>query len=130
MIYKAQTAMLDSVLADMESKMEEYGLPAKDTISFLVAIEEIFVNVANYAYPGTEGEVDVNLVIEAGKACVTFTDSGIAFDPIAKVDPDINASVEDRPIGGLGIYIVKKSMDGIEYERKDGKNILSFWKNF
>lgn len=130
MIYVADVAELDKVLADVEGSLESSDVPTKYTISFLVAVEEIFVNIANYAYCDKTGEVDIELVIENGCARITFTDAGIPFDPLAKDDPDVSASAEDRPIGGLGIYMVKKSMDGIQYERRDDKNILSFWKDF
>lgn len=128
MIYKAETDVLDSVLADVETILEELDVPAKYTISFLVAVEEIFVNIANYAYPNGSGNVDIVILAENNTVRITFSDEGIPFDPLAKEDPDVNASADDRPIGGLGIYMVKKSMDGIEYERKDNRNILTFWK--
>lgn len=129
MRYQAKIEELDKVLALVEGKLEEAEVSPKITISFLVAVEEIFVNVAHYAYQGEEGYVDIDLDISDGKILICFCDEGVAFDPLAKEDPDITATVEEREIGGLGIYMVKKSMDGIEYERVDNKNVLRFWKN-
>lgn len=129
MIYKADLENLDDVLAKVENVLDEAGAPMKSTMAFLVAVEEIFVNVASYAYPDGEGEVDIELVAADGVVKITFDDTGIEFDPLAKPDPDVKATAEERPIGGLGIYMVKKSMDGVDYKRKDGHNILTFWKN-
>lgn len=130
MVYKAEVDNLDNLLADVEMKLEEFNAPMKYVMAFLVAVEEIFVNVASYAYPDAEGDVNVILDVDDKKASITFEDSGIEFNPLDKADPDVNASAEDRPVGGLGIYMVKKSMDGVEYIRKDDKNIFTFWKNF
>ena len=129
MIYKASVEELDNLLADVEAKLEENDVSPKITMPFLVAVEEIFVNIASYAYTETEGNVDIELTVTQDRAHICFTDEGIAFDPLAKEDPDINAPAEERQIGGLGIYMVKKTMDGVKYERVDDKNVFSFWKN-
>lgn len=130
MVYEANTSILDTVLADVESSLEEANVPPKFVIPFLVAVEEIFVNIASYAYPQLNGEVKINLEVSNNQVMISFVDNGIPFNPLEKEDPDTNAAVEDRQIGGLGIYMVKKSMDGIEYERKDNNNILTFWKKY
>lgn len=131
MIYPAKVELLDDVLGCIEEKLNDNQVPLAVTMSFLVAVEEIFVNVASYAYPNKDdGEVEIDFKIENGQAFISFKDSGIAFNPLDKPDPDVNASAEERDIGGLGIYMVKKSMDGVEYNREDDKNILSFWKNY
>ena len=130
MIYSAKVEKLDDFLSYLETTMEENEVPIKVVMSFLVAAEEIFVNIASYAYPDSEGDMDVDFTIVDNTVKIVFTDSGIPFDPVSKPDPDVNASAEERGIGGLGIYMVKKSMDGIIYEYKDNKNVLSFWKSF
>lgn len=130
MIYKANVGELDNVLSYVESTLESRDVSPKIVMSYLVAVEEVFVNIASYAYQGEEGEADIELDVNDNCVKITFTDTGMEFDPLAKPDPDVTASVEERDIGGLGIYMVKKSMDGVTYERKDGKNILSFWKNY
>ena len=86
-----------------------------------LAVEEIFVNIANYAYrPVRENPLEVTL---------TFLDSGAPYDPLAKEDPDITLDVKDRQIGGLGIFLVKQTMDDVKYEYKNGRNILTLTKN-
>lgn len=130
MVFQARVSELDNVLAWVETSLEEKEVPLKISMSFLVAVEEIFVNVASYAYKDGEGDVDIELTVTDNEATICFTDSGIAFDPLAKPDPDVKASAEDRPIGGLGIYMVKKSMDGVNYDRIDDKNVMKFWKSF
>ena len=96
-----------------------------------VAVEELFVNIAHYAYsPGTgSATIGVEILKDPAAIAITFTDRGKPFDPLAKEDPDITLSAEERQIGGLGIYMVKKSMDEVVYEYKDGQNILRIKKN-
>ena len=95
-----------------------------------IAVEELFVNIASYAYGKEEGLAVIRLDIEKDPLTVkiTFEDRGVPYNPLAKEDPDITLSAEERQIGGLGIYMVKKSMDDIIYEHKDGKNILTIVK--
>lgn len=128
MIFQAIDSELDNVLAWVEKTLEEAMASPKVVMPFLVAVEEIFVNVAHYAYRGKEGSVEIEFLVD-DKAKITFIDEGIPFDPLAKPDPDVTASADERQIGGLGIYMVKKSMDGVEYHRVGDKNIFSFWKN-
>ena len=102
----------------------------KIQIAVCVAIEEVFVNVAHYAYPGGEGHVTLGIDFDASDSAVTFrmTDKGIPFDPLKKPDPDITLSAEDRDIGGLGIFITKKTMDSVTYAYENGENILTMIK--
>lgn len=95
-----------------------------------IAIDELFGNIALYAYNPETGTatVCVELTEEPLAVIITFINNGVPYDPLKKDDPDIALSAEEREIGGLGIYMVKKSMDGISYEYKDGKNILSIMK--
>ncbi len=95
-----------------------------------LAIEEIFVNIAHYAYgkENTENEVKIVCKYEARLLTVTFIDSGIKFNPLEHPDPDITLSAKDRKIGGLGIFLTKKFMDKVAYEYRDGKNHLTFVK--
>ena len=95
-----------------------------------IAIDELFGNIAHYAYNPDVGEATVRVeVIEDPLAVtITFIDNGVPYDPLAKADPDTTLSAEERDIGGLGIYMVKKSMDNITYEYKDGQNILKIKK--
>ena len=97
-----------------------------------VAVEEIYVNIASYAYGDAEGEAIIRAgVTDAPKSVeITFIDSGTPYDPLKKEDPDVTLSADKRPIGGLGIFMVKKSMDDMIYEYKDGQNCLTIKKNF
>ena len=95
----------------------------------MLTIEEAVVNVMDYAYPpGTKGEVDIEVKADADKLMFTISDNGVAFDPTAKAEVDTTLSAEERQIGGLGIHLVRHIMDNVEYERKDGRNILRLSK--
>jgi anti-sigma regulatory factor (Ser/Thr protein kinase) len=96
-----------------------------------IAIDELFGNIAHYAYNPEIGKATVRVEVAKDPLAVviTFIDNGVPYDPLAKADPDTTLSAEERESGGLGIYIVKKSMDDITYEYKDGQNILAIKKN-
>ena len=128
---KADTSELDKVLSFADAILEELGCSPKAQMQIDVAIEEIFVNIAHYAYPEGEGDavISVGADTAAGGVQIVFEDEGIQYDPLQNEDPDITLSAEDRPIGGLGIFMVKKSMDEVSYEYKDGKNRLTIKKN-
>lgn len=123
---------LDQVLAKVDEVLEESDCPMKTQMQLDIAVEELFVNIAHYAYtPGTgDASISIETTDEPRGVAITFTDSGVAFDPLAKPDPDVTLAAEERAIGGLGIYMVKKSMDAVEYSRTDGKNILTIRKKF
>lgn len=129
---KADTAELDNVLSFADTILEELGCSVKSQMQIDIAIEEIFVNIAHYAYPEAEGEAVIYVEPGEGSSSVTITfeDEGIPYDPLKNEDPDITLSADDRPIGGLGIFMVKKSMDEVSYEYKDGKNRLTIRKSF
>ncbi len=129
---KADTAELDNVLSFADTILEELGCSVKAQMQIDIAIEEIFVNIAHYAYPEAEGEAVIYVEPGDGSSSVTITfeDEGIPYDPLKNEDPDITLSADDRPIGGLGIFMVKKSMDEVSYEYKDGKNRLTIKKSF
>ncbi len=127
---EAKTENLDEVLEFIDDILSEYDCSMKLQMQIDVAVEEIFVNIAHYAYdPGT-GDAVITADVSGDPSCltVTFADSGVPYNPLAKEDPDVTLNVEDRQIGGLGIFMVKKSMDGVEYEHKDGKNVLTIKK--
>ena len=110
-------------------------IPPAWQFALSLAIEEIFVNIASYAYaPGTgNATVRRSLKSEPGQPpaiVLDFIDKGTPYNPLLKEDPDITAPLEDRPVGGLGIFLVKKNVDDITYEYRDGKNILTIQKKF
>ena len=122
---------VDTVVEFVDAQLEEYGCGMKEQMAIDVAIDELFANIAHYAYHPETGyaTVQVDVLRDPLSVEVTFIDNGKQYDPLAKEDPDTTLSVEDRPIGGMGILIVKKSMDAVNYEYKDGKNILTIKKN-
>ena len=128
----ADISELDKVLAFADSILESMDCSMKAQMQIDVAIEEIFVNIAHYAYPSGDGEAVIQIEAdEASKTVsITFIDQGTPYDPLQNADPDITLSAEDRPIGGLGIFMVKKSMDDMSYEYKDNQNRLTIKKSF
>lgn len=129
----ASLAHLDAVLAFLEENLEEMGASFKVSMKIQVAVEEVFVNIANYAYPGrTDGQACIRLekVDAPASVRITLIDSGIPYDPLKKPDPDVNLSAEERQIGGLGIFMVKQSMDTVSYAYIDGQNCLTLEKIF
>ena len=114
----------------VNQQLEELACPMKAQMQIDVAIDELFSNIAHYSYNPEVGQATVRVeVVENPLAVtITFIDNGIPYDPLAKEDPDLTLSAEERQIGGLGIYMVKKSMDEITYEYKDGQNIISIKK--
>ena len=126
----ATVESLDEVLAFIDSELESVDCPMKVQMQLDVAVEELYVNIAHYAYaPGTgEATVSIDITQDPLNVTITFKDSGIPFDPTAKADPDVTLSAQERQIGGLGIYMAKKGTDEMKYEYKDGLNILSISK--
>lgn len=115
--------------AFVDEVCEWMGFDPMLTMQLNLAIEEAVVNVMDYAYPpGTKGEVDIDVKADADKLMFTISDNGVAFDPTAKAEVDTTLSAEERQIGGLGIHLVRHIMDNVEYERKDGRNILRLSK--
>jgi anti-sigma regulatory factor (Ser/Thr protein kinase) len=127
-IFPADIKELDSVSAFLEEELEKAECSPKLMMTFAIALEELFVNVAHYAYPDSPGTVVIGVDTSGDSIVVQLTDSGIPFNPVEKADPDVTLSAEERKIGGLGIYMVKKSMDSMNYVRQDGKNILTISK--
>lgn len=121
---------LPKVLGFVERHLEEIGCSPKIQMQVAVATEEIFVNIANYAYNPGKGKATVRVEVSESPVTITITfmDNGKPFDPTQKLDPDISLSAEERQIGGLGIFMTKKMMDDVRYEYSKGKNILTLKK--
>ena len=128
---EAKTTNIEAVTDFVNEQLEALDCPMKAQMQIDIAIDELFGNIAHYAYNPEIGKATVRVeVIEDPLAVTTtFIDNGVPYDPLAKADPDTTLSAEERDIGGLGIYMVKKSMDDITYEYKDGQNILKIKKN-
>lgn len=118
---------MEEVTAFVEHSMENAGLPMKLIAQLNIAVDEIFSNIVRYS-----GATDATVGVKASNGCVTlrFADNGLPYDPTANVNPDITLSADEREIGGLGLYMVKKFMDTVEYEYLDGLNILTLKKQF
>ena len=127
---EALTDNLDSVMEFVDGELEEAECPMKIQMQIDLAVEEIFVNIANYAYNPETGPATVRVEVDPDKTAVriTFIDHGVPYDPLSKSDPDISLPADERDIGGLGIFITKKFMDDVNYEYKDGQNILTLKK--
>ena len=129
-VLKAVDENLQEVLDFIVGPVEEAGGAMKARMQIEVAAEEIFINIAHYAYAPEKGDVRIRVEIPEDRSCVmiTFMDHGIPYNPLLKEDPDVTLSADKRQIGGLGIYITKQTMDGVSYEYKDGQNSLTLTK--
>ena len=130
LIVEAKLDNLAQVLQFVDSRLEEEDCPIGLQMKIDVAVEELFVNVASYAYAPDSGAVAVRMEVEEDPKTVviTFADHGVPYDPLAKEDPDVTLSINDREIGGLGIFMVKKSMDDMIYAYENGQNVLTIRK--
>ena len=123
---------LQQVIDFATEKLEERDCPMKAAMQLELVIEEVFVNIASYAYHPEKGSATfcVDFEDEPEAVIMTFVDSGKPYNPLEKSDPDVTLDLNDREIGGLGIFLVKKNVDEISYERTNGKNILRLKKFF
>ena len=126
----ATTENLNAVLAFVDEELEAVGCSMRSQMQIDIAVEEIFVNIANYAYNPEVGSATIRVEVQPEPLAVmlTFVDQGVPYDPLAKADPDVSLSAEERQIGGLGIFMVKKTMDDVQYRYENGKNILTLKK--
>lgn len=131
LVIEADRKNLLKVQSFIDEQLEEVDCPMLTQTAIDIAVEELFVNIASYAYAPATGNTVIRVTRYEDPLSVeiTFIDSGMQYDPLAKPDPDTTLAARQRKIGGLGIFMVKKSMDGVNYEYKDGKNILTIKKN-
>lgn len=122
---------IEKVTEFVNRQLQEINCPSKVQMQIDTSIDELFGNIAHYAYRPETGPATVRVEVTDSpiSVIVTFIDHGVPYDPLKKDDPDISLSAEERAIGGLGIFIVKKTMDEITYEYKDGQNILRIRKD-
>ena len=122
---------VEKVTAFVNAELEKINCPAKAKAEIDIAIDELFSNIANYAYNPEIGKATVQFEVQKNPMAViiTFMDNGKPYDPLKREDPNVTLSVAERQIGGLGIFMVKKSMDSVEYEYKDNHNILKIKKH-
>jgi anti-sigma regulatory factor (Ser/Thr protein kinase) len=118
---------LDHILEWVSDVLEE-NCSGKISNQIAVVAEELFVNISSYAYSKKSGDVTIRVSIAPARLIIQFEDSGIAFNPLEHELPDVNAGIEDRKIGGLGIYLTRKWMSNVIYHRENEKNILTIMK--
>lgn len=129
---EAATENIEKVTDFVLAELDKRGCPMKAQTQIAIVIDELFGNIARYAYTPDIGDATVQLEIEEEplSVIITFIDNGVPFNPLEQKNPDVTASAEERGIGGLGIYLVKKTMNLVEYEYRDGQNVLTVKKNF
>ncbi|MCD7975755.1 MAG: ATP-binding protein [Tannerellaceae bacterium] len=122
-------AELSSFEEFLQKVCSSWGINEKTAMELHLAVEEAVVNVIQYAYPGKAGQpVDLKVQYDSGKIIFTLTDEGACFDPTCQEDPDVTLGAEERPVGGLGIFLARKLMSEIYYERTGDKNVLTMIK--
>lgn len=121
---------IDVVTDFIDEFLDDQECPTKAKMQINIVIDEIFSNISHYAYQNMVGQatIKVEMQDDPKAVCILFVDGGVPYDPLAKEDPDITLSAEERKTGGLGIYMVKKNMDEIEYKYSEEKNMLSMKK--
>ncbi len=126
----ANIEQLGAVMEFVDEVLERGDCPLEIRTLIDVAVEEIFVNIASYAYTSDKGVAELNAGFEGEprRAVITFKDSGVPYDPLENPDPDISLSAEERSVGGLGIFLVKQIMDKVGYRYENGQNILTLEK--
>ena len=124
LVVDATDENLEKAMNFLSGYLEEKGCSPKLIMNMSIAFEEIFVNVAHYAYRPNVGEVEILLRLADNVLFLTFIDGGRPYDPTAKVDPDVTLSADERDVGGLGIYMAKKLVDNMTYNYVNGKNVL------
>jgi sigma-B regulation protein RsbU (phosphoserine phosphatase) len=129
-VFPAENDKLHEVSAFVGEYLEAHDCPMKTQMQIDLCLEEVFVNIANYAYGDGKGDVKVRLRAKDNTVTLTLIDKGKAFDPLQREDPDVSLSAEARKIGGLGIFLVKKNMDKVDYRREDDKNIITMRKSW
>ena len=115
----------EQVMAFIDGQLNAHNCSAKSQTQFDIAVDELFTNIASYAYGYATGEAVIEIEFPDGFAEITFRDWGTPYNPLTRPDPDVTLPAEKRDIGGLGIYMVKKSMDAISYRHEDGQNVLT-----
>ena len=123
-VFEAKVDNMHDVLSFIDEQLEMHGASMKAQMTIDIAVEEMYTNVANYAYGEDVGKCMIAVWFIDEDAYIQLVDSGMEFNPLNKKDPDVTLNAEDRDIGGLGIYMVKKSMDECAYQRIDGLNIF------
>ena len=129
LIVDAKTENLQAVLDFVDKVLEENDCSKKTQMQIDLSVEEMFVNVAKYAYKDGVGKVEINTTCNSGEITIVLKDSGIRYNPLEKEDPDTSLSSDERQIGGLGIFLTKKNMDEVYYDYKNNQNVFTMKKS-
>lgn len=129
LLIKNDPAQLAQLYEFLEQLAESCGISMPQQMEIKLALDEAVTNVIQYAYPGTTGDIRIDIECENRELKITITDKGIAFNPLENKEPDVTLPLEERPIGGLGIFLVKQLMTDVSYQRSDRYNILKMTKD-
>lgn len=129
LLIKNDPAQLALLYEFLEQLAGSCGISMPQQMEIKLALDEAVTNVIQYAYPGTSGDIHIDVACENKQLKITITDKGIAFNPLENKEPDVTLPLEERPIGGLGIFLVKQLMTDVSYQRSDGYNILKMTKD-
>jgi serine/threonine-protein kinase RsbW len=119
---------IPAVSARFEGAMKEHGFYPEEILDTQLAVEEVITNIILHGYEETGGEIQISCTITSQRIGIRVTDSAPPFDPLSIPEPDLEENMEDRKIGGLGVYLLRQVMDEISYRYEDGKNILTMVK--
>ena len=130
LIVSARDSELGTILRFIEDELSAHDCPLKARMQLTLAAEEVFVNIARYAFSGEDGEVALSVSISSNPplATLAFSDGGVPYNPLERPDPDVSLSAAEREIGGLGIYMVKRNVDEVRYRHENGRNVLTLIK--
>lgn len=120
---------LHDVMGFLDSVLEEADIGGAPAFNLQLAVDEAFTNIASYAYEDEVGNVQIRISVNGEAVVISLIDSGKPFDPLKIEPPDITLGIDERKVGGLGIYLIRKMTDSVTYKRKDGQNILTMTKN-
>lgn len=125
-----ELAVIERLADAIDAFCSDHAIPPPLAVNLNLALDEILTNIISYGFKDEERhDIEVDLRLDAGTLAVEVIDDGVAFDPLKMPPPDLDAALEDRPIGGLGIHLVKSLMDSVEYRREGARNRLSLRKN-
>lgn len=130
MLFPAKIENLEPMQAYIEEEAKKQGFDNKKLNQLRLCCEEVLVNIINYAYQDKSGDIEIACRPKENNSLeIEIADWGFEFDPLKMQEPDINAPIEERKIGGLGVFLVRKLMDKVSYKREGGRNVLTITKN-
>jgi anti-sigma regulatory factor (Ser/Thr protein kinase) len=127
--FTASLETIEEIVGFVDQHASEQGVHPKRSLHLQLAVEEAVANICSYAYEVPPGEVSVTVARDGSGVRVVISDNGVPFDPLSKEDPDIRAELEARSVGGLGVFLIRRVLDEVHYNRVDGKNVLTLRVN-